>query len=49
MCGKITQFISHTEIYTIFFSFFNNKWGNFAKALAQCQPTHFAILIDYFN
>ncbi len=40
MCGKITQFISHTEIYTIFFSFFNNKWGNFANAwLNASQPT----------
>lgn len=40
MCGKITQFISHTEIYTIFFSFFNNKWGNFANAwLNASRPT----------
>ncbi len=32
MRGKITQIISYIEIYTIFFSFFNNKWGNFAEA-----------------
>jgi DNA replication and repair protein RecF len=28
--SKITDFISYIEIYSAFFSFFNNKWGNFA-------------------
>ena len=31
MRRKITQFIPNIEIYCPFFSFFNNKWGNFAQ------------------
>ena len=41
--SKITDFISYIEIYSAFFSFFNNKWGNFARLIILYCTTEYII------